>query len=590
MDYWLDILNMTLIFSVFAMSLNLLTGYTGQVSVAHAAFGAIGGYMAAYLSAHAGCGFWVGLIAGSIAAGLVGLVVSLPALRLSPEYLILLTIAVSSIVLAIVGAVGALGGAYGMVADKPADLGDWLGGQLLFPRQWVVFLLLVTALVYLFCERLGESAWGRVLRAIRDDEIAVRALGRDVFAFKVTVFTLTAAMAGLAGVLLFYYNQLASPSVYGFNVSLQIFAMTVFGGLGNLYGSILGAATLQLLQPLLEQVIRVDPGQAFLLQLVAYGVGLAVMMRVRPQGLIPEGVSPFRWRSPAVAAAIALPAEPRATAGFAETSPGRCLPETILDVRGLSKSFGGIVACRDLNIELKQGRIAALVGPNGAGKTTVFNLLTGAIRANSGSVRLRGQEIRGLTPDRIARLGMARSFQNLRLFPRLSALDNVMLGCREPNFDLWRWPRGAKGGENLADLFLLPRIAAAVERRNRENAHYWLKTVGLAQAAETPAGALSFGQQKLVSLARLMGADADVLLLDEPASGVDSRWVDTILELVTMMRNSGKTVCIVEHSLHVVEKLADTVFFMELGHITAQGQIAELTSDPRLAEAYFGTL
>jgi branched-chain amino acid transport system permease protein len=594
MDYWLDILNMTLIFSVFAMSLNLLVGYAGQVSVAHAAFGAIGGYTAAYLSAHAGAGFWEGLILGSLAAGLVGFVVSLPALRLSPEYLILLTIAVSSIVLAIVGAVGELGGAYGMVADKPADLGPRLGGQLEFPHQWVVFLLLVTALVYLLCWRLGESAWGRILRAIRDDETAARALGRDVFAFKATVFTLTAALAGLAGVLLYYYNQLASPSVYGFNVSLEIFAMTVFGGLGNLYGSILGAAVLQLLQPLLEMAIQIDPGRAFLIQLVIYGAGLATMMRVRPQGLIPEGVSPLRWivsrlRSvpPAERSAAAYA---RATAETPRPSPPCEEPPTVLEVRGLAKTFGGIVACRDLNMDLKQGRIAALVGPNGAGKTTVFNLLTGAIRANSGSVRLRGREIRGLGPDRIARLGMVRSFQNLRLFPRMSALENVMLGCREASHDFWRWPRGAKGGENLADLLFRPDVAARVERETRERADYWLRTVGLADVSGTPAGALSFGQQKLVSLARLLGTDAEVLLLDEPASGIDSRWVDNILELVALMRRSGKTICIVEHSLHVVEQLADTVFFMELGHITAQGRIAKLTSDPRLAEVYFGTL
>ena len=591
MDYWLDILNMTLIFSVFAMSLNLLMGYAGQVSVAHAAFGAIGGYTAAYISAHTSLGFWEGLSLGALAAGAVGLVVSLPALRLSPEYLILLTIAVSSIVLAIVGAVSELGGAYGMVADKPADLGAWLGGQLQFPRQWTPFLLVVTALVFGVCWRFGESPWGRILRGIREDEIAVRALGRDVFAFKVTVFTSTAAMAGLAGVLLFYYNQLASPSVYGFNVSLQIFAMAVFGGLGNLFGSILGAAVLQLLQPVLEMAIQIDPGKAFLTQLVVYGVGLAVMMRVRPQGLIPEGATLFRQPKGADGSDLALQATQRiAPAAIAAAPAPAQEPPTVLEVRGLSKSFGGIVACRDLNLDLKQGRIAALVGPNGAGKTTVFNLLTGVIQANSGSVRLREREIRGLGPDRIARLGMARSFQNLRLFPRLSALDNVMLGCREPSDEFWRWPQGAKGGENLVDLFLLPGVAEAVERRNRERAHEWLRSVGLADVADAPAGSLSFGQQKLVSLARLLGTDADVLLLDEPASGVDSRWVDNILDLVVRMRNDGKTVCIVEHSLHVVERLADNVFFMELGHITAEGNIADLAGDPRLAEVYFGTL
>jgi branched-chain amino acid transport system permease protein len=170
---------------------------------------------------------------------------------------------------------------------------------------------------------------------------------------------------------------------------------------------------------------------------------------------------------------------------------------------------------------------------------------------------------------------MARTFQDVRLFGRLSVLDNVMLGVR---------------GEHLANLFVRPDLARAGEHDARGRALHWLDVVGLAGVAGTPVASLSFGQQKLVSLARLLATDADVLLLDEPASGVDARWVDTILELVAFVRGQGKTVCIVEHSLHVVEQLADTVFFMELGRITARGSISELTSDDRLAEVYFGTV
>ncbi len=598
MDYWWDILNLVLIFSIFAISLNLLVGYAGQVSVAHAAFGAVGGYVAAYLAAHAAVGFWPGLFAGAAGAGIIGLVMSLPALRLSPEYLVLLTIAVSSIVLTIVGAVPELGGAYGMIADKAANLAPLPGGDLLFPRQWVVPLLGFTAVTYLVCYRLGESAWGRVLKGIRDDEIAIRALGCNVFAYKVVVFGLTSAFAGLAGVLLYYYNQIASPSVYGLNVSLKIFAMTIFGGLGNFTGSILGAAILQLLQPMLEKVVRVDPGNAFIIQLVIYGLGLVLLIRLRPQGILPEGFSLIhRLRS--LPRASASQPRPSGSAGAAPAAPTRAsvrvlskpaeAPPVILEVRGLSKSFGGIKACRDLTFDLHQGRIAALVGPNGAGKTTVFNLLTGALSSDEGIVRLRGENVRGLAPNRIARAGMVRSFQDVRLFGRMSAVDNVMLGIRDMSPEFWRWPSGTKGGENLADLFLFPRLTARVERETRARAMEWLRLVGLEPVAATPAGALSFGQQKLVSFARLLATDADVLLLDEPASGVDQRWVDAILDLVVFMRNSGKTVCIVEHSLHVVERLADIVFFMELGRITAQGTIGELTRDTRLAEVYFGT-
>jgi branched-chain amino acid transport system permease protein len=329
---------------------------------------------------------------------------------------------------------------------------------------------------------------------------------------------------------------------------------------------------------------------------VVYGLGLAVLVRIRPQGLPPEGFSLLHALWPAKAG-LAPPHGTKAVSAIlvkgapctkAAAQPAQS--SIILEVRDLSKRFGGIAACRELNLELQRGKIAALVGPNGAGKTTVFNLLTGALRADAGSVRLHGENVRGFAPDVIARKGMVRSFQNVRLFARMTALENVMLGIRELSADWWCWPNGTRGGENLVDLFLLPRTTSRVERQTRERAMEWLRLVGLADVAEIPAGALSFGQQKLVSFARLLGTDADVLLLDEPASGIDSKWVDQILELVAYMRELGKTICIVEHSIHVVERLADTVFFMELGRITAQGTIGELTSNPRLAEVYFGTV
>lgn len=627
MDYWWDILNLVSIFSVFSISLNLLVGYTGQVSVAHAAFGAIGGYLAAYLGVHAGLAYIPALIVGGAGAGIAGAVVGLPALRLGPEYVILLTIAVSSIVLSIVSAVPALGGALGLVSSTSATLAPFSGTALVYPHNWVIPLLVVAAVTYLICRRFGESAWGRVLRGIRDDDVATRSLGYSVATYKCAVFGITAAMAGVAGVELFYYNQLASPDVYGFSVSLEIFAMVVFGGLGNFAGSVVGAATLELLQPLLQKVINVDPNNSFLIQLVIYGLGLVILMRLRPQGLLPEGTTlwdvvrqpmrrarlarlePVTSVAPALDVVVA-PTEtvletadtPGATAAVAATATSalerdpvphpaaHTSPEVLLRVEGLNKRFGGIVACRDLSLELCRGEITALLGPNGAGKTTVFNLLTGTLRSDSGSIRLRGQELRGLKPDKIARLGMARSFQDVRLFARMTALENVMLAVRGADEDWWRWPGGVQGGQNLADLFLFPRVARRVENETRDRAMEWLELVGLGGVAATPVSALAFGQQKLVSLARLMATDAEVLLLDEPASGVDTRWVDSILGVVAHARAAGKTVCIVEHSLHVIEQLADTVFFMELGHVTARGTVAELTGDPRLAEVYFGTV
>ncbi|HET9690787.1 MAG TPA: ABC transporter ATP-binding protein, partial [Acidimicrobiales bacterium] len=250
--------------------------------------------------------------------------------------------------------------------------------------------------------------------------------------------------------------------------------------------------------------------------------------------------------------------------------------EVVLEVNGLSKRFGGIVAASELVMTLRKGTITALVGPNGAGKTTVFNLLTGFIKPDAGSVVLSGTELVGRTPDFVARQGMVRSFQDVRLFARLSCLQNVAMAVqRQP-------------GENLAPLFT-PGVAARGEAETVEKAMGWLQYVGMQEFAHLPAGALSYGQSKLLSLARVLATEASVLLLDEPASGIDTHWVDTMLALIESLKEQGRTICIVEHNLHVVGRLADHTYFMELGRITAEGTIDELTSSPRLAEAYFGT-
>jgi branched-chain amino acid transport system permease protein len=249
----------------------------------------------------------------------------------------------------------------------------------------------------------------------------------------------------------------------------------------------------------------------------------------------------------------------------------------VLETTGVGKRFGGIVAAHDLHIQLREGTITALVGPNGAGKTTVFNLLTGFIPPDGGSVKLRGTELVGLTPNQVARHGLVRSFQDVRLFNRLSCLQNVMMAVQH------------QAGENFATLAFSHRKVKSVEEQTRVKALDWLGFVGMAEFADVPAGALSYGQTKLVSLARVLATEAEVLLLDEPASGIDTKWVDTMLDLIEAVREQGRTVCVVEHNLHVVGRLADHTYFMELGEITAQGTIAELTATPRLAEAYFGT-
>ncbi|GAC1589482.1 MAG: hypothetical protein NVS3B21_06170 [Acidimicrobiales bacterium] len=617
MQIWSLYLAEILIFIIFAVSLNLLLGYAGQVSVAHAAFGAIGGYSVGYLVLNQGWNFVPATIAGMAVAFVIGILLALPAMRLSVEFLILLTLGVSSVILGAFTTFKELGGTYGLINIPVANLFGW---HLRNPKDWLLPLAVIAASVFAVCWRIGQSPYGRVLKGIRDDGRATQSLGKNIFRFKLVTFGVTSAMAGLAGALYASLLRLATPGVFGFSISLAIFAMVVFGGMGNLWGSVFGAAVVTISEPVLERWIRLSPDRAGFVRLIIYGLVLIAIMMLRPEGAIPEGASLRRWwrqrqgstraemgsgdhwvpdveGSLAGGAGVQADAEadppdasPAAARHLADahvgfSSEGEEVVRTsawetapvVLDCRDLSKRFGGIVAADGLNIEFRKGTITALVGPNGAGKTTVFNLLTGFIRPDRGSVLLNGQELVGRQPDAVARMGLVRSWQDVRLFSRLSCMDNVALGVP------------GQTGETLAGLFLVPGKANRVVRETREKAIELLRFVGMQNFADLPAGALSYGQSKLISLARLLATNAEVLLLDEPASGIDTHWVDTLLAMVESVRDEGRTICIVEHNLAVVGQLADHTYFMELGSITAEGTMHQLTSSARLAEAYFGT-
>ena len=612
MQIWSYYIANALIFVILAISLNLLLGYAGQVSVASAAFAAIGGFLTGYLMVQ----HWniiPALLVGVAASFVVGTLVALPALRLSVEFLILLTLAISSVILGFFTTFSQLGGTYGLTGLPRSDL---FGYALNNPIDWVLPTLLLAALTYFICFRIGESPYGRVLKGIREDDRVVASLGKRVLRFKVVTFGISSALAGLGGGLLAAFLQLATPGLFGFQISLTIFAMVIFGGMANLTGSVVGAILLSLLDPLLTRAIGLNADKAGFVRLTAYGAILIFLVLVRPQGLLPEGFSLWRWLrgqrgpgqrlemakategwAPQVSDAVTELAEAEheylesgafgggdgavATNGsdseLAREARWEHAP-VVLEVKGLSKRFGGIVAAEDLNITLRRGTITALVGPNGAGKTTVFNLLTGFIKPDAGSVVLNGTELVGRSPDFVARKGMVRSFQDVRMFMRLSCLQNVAMAVQQ------------QSGERLAPLFFGARGARRNEKATIEKAQEWLNFVGMTDFADVPAGALSYGQSKLLSLARVLATEASVLLLDEPASGIDTQWVDTMLALIESLRGQGRTICIVEHNLHVVGRLADHTYFMELGRITAQGTIDELTSSERLAEVYFGTV
>ena len=585
MQLTVSYLDEILVLLIFTVSLNLVMGYAGVFNAAAGAFGAIGGYSLVWLTASHGMAFIPAMLIGVAVTAVFGLLVGYAALRLQALWLLLLTLAVQLVLIGTLSGLTSLGGSSGLQANNL----NIFGYQLVEPTQVLPVVAVGAVLVFLLCYRIGESPYGRVLRGIRDDETATRSLGKNTFSYKLIVFTLTAAMAGFGGALLSADTTTASPSLFGFDVSIQVIAMVIIGGTANMFGSVIGVALVVLSTPFFENVIHLSTNTASLAQGLAYGLALVVVVFFRPQGIIPEGAVPWRWRRAAPVPAVAEgdPALRQASAPVpaplvteraprpAAAGDGR---DSVLEVRGLSKSFGGNKAVNDLSFDLRRGKITALIGPNGAGKTTVFNLITGAIPADEGQVRLFGQDITGLRPDVITGLGMARSFQDVRVFPSLTVLENIMLGIQD------------QPGDEMRNLFARPRQVARAERAARSRAREWLRFIDMEPLSGVRAGSLGFGQQKLVALARILATDSEVLLLDEPGSGIDHAWIDQMVAVVKQVSEAGRTVCIVEHNLEVVGRLADHVCFMELGRLTAEGSFTDLTSDPRLTEAYFGTV
>jgi branched-chain amino acid transport system permease protein len=571
MQLFADHINDIAVLAVFAVSFNLLAGYSGQLSVAHAAFGAIGGYTLARLFLAHDVQLAEGALIGIVLAAAVGFVIGAAVLRLTSEWLMLMTFAVQVVVVSLATTAPALGGTYGLQGISGLTIFGW---KLDEPTHVLPVFLVLGLIVYGICHRMGESPYGRVLRGIREDELAARSLGKNAPAYKLAVFVITAGMAGLGGVMLVVQNTVASPTSFDVALATVIVSAVVIGGNGNLLGSVLASALIVMSTPFLEDVVNLDATKASLWQLVIYGSALIAVLYFRPAGLLPSGRS-LRRRPRIDVDALAAPpvraAEPAAPAVPMPTA------DAILEVHGLSKRFGGIVAADALDLTLHRGSISALVGPNGAGKTTLFNLLTGAIPLDGGQVLLNGRDVVGMSPDKIARLGMVRSFQDVRVFPRLTVLENVAIGIP------------GHPGEHLGPLMSQPRRVRRHEREALAQAREWLEFVGLERLAEARMHDLGFGQQKLVAFARVLATEAELLLLDEPASGIDAQWVEPMIDLVHRSRAQGRTICIVEHNLEVVERLADEVAFMELGRITARGTFQELTSETRLAEAYFGS-
>ena len=420
-DYTADIAILILIYIALGASLNLLMGYAGQFSMAQAVFYGIGAYSTGLLAVNLGWSPAFAIIGAVVVAFIAAGILALPAAkRVSGEYLILLTLAFQVVVNQLMNSLrGLTGGPYGFTVPW-LTIGD---KDFISPVDYLPIMVIGCLVVLLVTWGLGESPFGRVLKGIREDERAVRALGKNTTLAKLLVFGIASGMAGFIGGLAAYYYQFIAPGTYNLDLSIFLVSIIVLGGIGNLTGTIIGAIILGGLRPFLQNVDFIGDENSYPWQAIIYGLALILLMMFRPEGLLPEGTGiSSLWKRRGGASDDRVIPPPAATAhgegalSSAPTAmPAVAQPHEIVRVEDLAKHFGGIYAVNGVNLALRENQITALIGPNGAGKTTIFNLITGTLTPDRGHVYLRGKEITGKPPDEVAEPSAERCFIIMRV-------------------------------------------------------------------------------------------------------------------------------------------------------------------------------
>jgi branched-chain amino acid transport system permease protein len=549
-SYYQLMLTLVPIWAVMGLSWNLLSGYTGLISFGHAAFFGLGAYTVTIALVKFDITPWLGIPLGMIVGAVAGIVIGYPTFRLRGVYFALAMLAYPMALLYVFVWLGYQEVPLPMKREEPA-----LYMQFSDYRVYIalaVGLLVVSLLISLAVER---SRFGMSLTAIKQNEPAAEAAGIDTLAWKMRAIMLSGAVAAAAGGLYAVVLLVVTPdSVFGVLTSAQALTIALFGGIGILWGPLIGAAILIPLSETLQAHLGdVIPG----IQGVVYGIAIILVVLLAPEGVFWRVRDQFqrRWATRAVQA---TPLAPHiVTAAPAPATPRK----PILAVSGISKSFGGLRAVTNVSFEIGDGEIVGIIGPNGAGKTTLFNLLNGFLQADSGKVVFAGHELIGLKPNRICRLGVGRTFQVARAFPRLSVLNNVVVGAYATT-------------TNDADAFAAASAALA--------------QVGLFGRADAIAGQLTNKELRLMELARALAGRPRLLLMDEPLAGLASQEIEDMLAVIRSLAARGMTIVIIEHTMRAMVRLSERFVVLDHGAILAVGQPSEVINNGGVIEAYLG--
>ncbi len=555
------LINMILALSAF------VTLHAKLLSLANAGFMAIGAYASAILAVKAGLPIAVSIPAAVVICAAVALVIGQPVLRLKDVYLAICTLGFGEVVrVLIILTPGLTGGPTG------ANLSTGFPYQAMKQTRTWMLVLLLALLAYLFWT-MARSRIGRAFRALRENPQAASTLGVDIVAYRRLAFLLSAMIAGAAGA--FYAHSVGSldNGDFKFNRALDILSFAVLGGSGQWFGPILGGGFLTALPILLREVLGASVG--FLrnfaqLPNILDGLALILVVIFLPGGL--GSVFAARRRAAAGSAPPAsrgLPDPDRSGTGLDEGRP-------LLSLEGVSRTFGGLEALGDVSFQVREGMIMGLIGPNGAGKTTLINAVSGLIPPSSGRIVWLGRDIQHRPAHRIARAGIARTFQNIQLFREMTVLENVIVG------------RHTHLRTNLLTGFLALPLERREERAARLEAMGLLERLRLSDLAAVPAGTLSYGDQRRVEVARALAMHPRLLLLDEPAAGMNEVETERLGRFILDLRGHGCTLLVVEHHMDLIMKVCDEIVVLNFGRRIAQGAPAQVSRDDQVLEAYLG--
>ncbi|MFD9541163.1 ATP-binding cassette domain-containing protein [Streptomyces sp. NPDC060022] len=567
--YSMHVVDIAIIFALLAIGMGLVMGVAGQINLAQVAFFGVGAYTTAILTTHSGYGFWAAAILGLAATVLVGLLVGLPALRMQSHYLGIVTLGLALGFVNWITNAEITGGADGISGiPVPPLFGIDLADEYMFYYLEIV----VFGLALAFGTFVVRTRLGRRLRAMRDDALAAGAMGAEIPLLRMTAFLLASVYGGVAGILYAGLIRYVAPETFSLSNMFLLLAMVIIGGRRSLMGCVVGAVGLVLIrEALVDFAVYAQLG---------YGIVVVLMVVFAPTGLagIPERIREAisrRRKNDDVRAAELGPYLPD-TVPADQARDKRADSGPALEISHLTKRFGALTALNDVTLTVERGEIRGIVGPNGSGKTTLFNVISGLYRPSDGRVTGVGRDISRARPYQLSLAGMARTFQNLRFFSQMTVRENILVVLdRSRTSTVWQyavWPVGVLTNEH--------RLQAEADRI--------LKEYGLTAFADAHPQSLPYGIQRRIEIARAMAGRPSLLLLDEPAAGLNGEEVGQLSSIVRSIRDQGITVVLIEHNMGLVMSLCERITVLAAGTVIAEGTPAEVAATPEVIEAYLG--